>query len=82
MKNVIAIVRLMSTPMSWAAWRSCAVERIARPILVRLTNSWRATIRMSAVAMTNRFTQPTLTPRMSTRAFGSMTCGVLIGDGP
>ena len=42
MKNVIAIVRLMFTPMSAAASRSAAVERIARPIRVRPMNSWSA----------------------------------------
>ena len=56
MKNVIAIVRLMSTPMSWAASRSIAVERIARPMRVRLTNSCSAIIRTSATTIMNRLT--------------------------
>ena len=32
--------------------------------------------------MTNTFTRPTLTPAISNRAVGGMTCVVLIGDGP
>ena len=48
MKNVRAIVRLMFTPISWAASRSIAVERIARPVLVRGMNSCSAIIRASA----------------------------------
>ena len=38
MKKVTAMVVLMLTPISCAASRSWAVERIARPIRVRLTN--------------------------------------------
>ena len=79
MKNVIAIVWLMSTPMSSAASRSWAVERIARPSRVRLTNSWSATI--SAIAMTTMkmFRTPMLPPRMSSLTRGKIW-GTLRGD--
>ena len=70
MKKVIAIVRLMSTPISWAASRSIAVERIARPIRVRLTKSWRATMSDTDTTMAKMLTTPTLTPATSTRAVG------------
>ena len=78
----MAIVRLMSTPISAAASRSEAVERIARPILVRDTKSCRPIISTIGVAMMKMLIQPMLTPAISTRAVGGMTCGVLIGDGP
>ncbi len=48
MKNVTAIVVLMSTPISWAASRSCEVDRMARPRSVRVTKTWSATIRKMA----------------------------------
>ena len=82
MRKVRAIVRLMSTPMSAAASRSCAVERIARPSRVRLTNSCSATIRTTETTMTKMLIQPMLTPPISTRAVGGMTWGTLTGDGP
>ena len=41
-RNVIAIVWLRSTPISWAACWSWAVARIARPSRVRPTNSLEA----------------------------------------
>src|SRR2546423_692259 len=54
MKKVNAIVLLMSTPMSWAASRSIAVDRIARPRVVLVTNICRAAIKPSARMITNR----------------------------
>ena len=67
MKNVIAIVRLMLTPISAAASRSAAVERIARPVRVRDTNSWSATIMISAVAMMNRLRTGIFAPPIVTK---------------
>ena len=55
MKNVIAIVRLMSTPISCAASRSWAVDRIACPSRVRQTNSCSATISTSATTIMKMF---------------------------
>ena len=54
MKNTRAIVELMFTPMIWAASRSIAVERIARPVFVRWMNSCSAVIRTSERTITNR----------------------------
>ena len=82
MKNVRAIVRLMSTPISCAASRSCAVDRIARPRRVRLTNSWSAIIRDTDTVITKMLTSPMLTSPIWILAVGGITCGVLIGDGP
>lgn len=54
MKNVAAIVRLMSIPISCAASRSCAVARIAFPSFVRSTNKLSATMSTTAIAVTAR----------------------------
>ena len=82
MKKVRAIVRLMSTPISWAASRSWAVERIARPSRVRLTNSWSAIISPTDTEITKMLTTPMLTVPIWILAVGGITCGVLMGDGP
>ena len=62
-RKVMAIVRLMSTPISAAASRSEAVERIARPVLVRDTKSWRPIISTTAMTITKMLIQPMLTPK-------------------
>jgi hypothetical protein len=59
MKKVRAIVVLMSTPMSWAASRSSAVERMARPIRVLDTKIFRAIMRPMARVMTKTLIQRT-----------------------
>ncbi len=79
MKNVIAIVWLMSTPMSSAASRSWAVERIARPSRVRPTNTCRATISNSATTSMKMFRRPMLPPAMSSFTLGKIW-GTLIGE--
>ena len=62
MKNVAAMVRLMSMPMSCAASRSCAVARIALPSLVRLMNIASSVTSITAVAITNPSLKVTNTP--------------------
>jgi len=52
MKNVAAIVRLMSIPMSPAASRSWAVARIAFPSFERSTNRLSENISVSAITIT------------------------------
>ena len=79
MKNVIAIVWLMSTPISSAASRSWAVERIARPSRVRLTNSWSAIISTTATTTMKMFRTPMLPPRRSSLTRGKIW-GTLRGD--
>ena len=75
-KNVRAIVVLMSTPISWAASRSIAVERMARPSRVLPMNSWSVAIRPTARMMTNRLMRLIeKKPNVST-VFG-MICGVV-----
>ena len=62
MKKVIAIVWLMSTPISSAASRSWAVERIARPSRVRPTNSCSAIISATAMTIMKMLIAPMLPP--------------------
>ena len=62
MKNVTEMVRLMLIPQRSAAWRSCAVERIALPARVPRTNAPKANIRTMAVPTMKMSFTPTLTP--------------------
>ena len=82
MKNVSAIVLLMFTPMSWAASRSMAVERIARPRVVRATNADRASISTSERTITNRLRSLiTIGPIVSgsfDRTWGTVTIELLM----
>ena len=58
MKNVAAMVRLMLTPISWAASRSWAVARIALPSLELLTKVVSTITSTIASAMTIRSLAP------------------------
>ena len=78
---MIAIVLLMLTPISWAASRSCAVDRIARPSLVRDTNSCRAIISTTAITTMKTFSTGMLAPRSSKCQATGKICGLGCGDG-
>ena len=73
MKNVAAMVRLMSMPISCAASRSWAVARIALPSFVRLMKTASRETRMTAVTKTKTSLKPKKTPAMVTELWGRMS---------
>ena len=73
MKNVAAMVRLMSIPISCAASRSCAVARIALPSLVRLMNIANSATRIAATTTTKTSLKPKKTPAMVVAVLGRMS---------
>ena len=81
-RNVIAIVRLMFTPIRAAASRSAAVARIERPRRVRPMNSCRATIRTIATAMMNRLRTGIFAPAISTNQVSGKIFGEFVWNGP
>ena len=73
MKNVAAIVRLMSIPISCAASRSCAVARMALPSFVRLMKIASSVTSIAAATTTNTSLNPKKTPATVAEAWGSMS---------
>ena len=81
MKNVRAIVLLISMPMIAAAIQSWAVARMAFPSFVPWTKKWSASIMTSDEKITTSCIWPMLTGPRAKKGFGS-TCGNGTGDGP
>ena len=82
MKKVRAMVVLMFTPISCAASRSCAVERMARPSRVRATKSCSPTSRTTVTTMISTLIQLTEAPKIVKRDCALSSCGNGTGDGP
>jgi hypothetical protein len=76
-RKVIAMVRLMLTPISAAASRSAAVERIARPSRVRPMNSCSENMSTTATLMmkmlsTGMLALPTWITQLSGKILGEL----------
>ena len=71
----MAIVWSRSTPISWAACGSWAVERIARPRRVRLTKVWSEIMSTTAIEKMNTFRYGMNAPPTSKPASTGMICG-------